>query len=81
MTNIFIIVVLLVVFFFIIQKYVVKQDDTKDYPYRSKGPVLKGPESAFFNALRAAVGEHGVVLAKVNMSNVVVPKDIKNKKQ
>ncbi|HCZ9712677.1 TPA: DUF2726 domain-containing protein [Vibrio parahaemolyticus] len=81
MTNIFIIVVLLVVFFFIIQKYVIKHDDTRDYPYRAKGPLLRGQEGAFFNALRAAVGEHAVVFAKVNMSILVAPKDIKNKKQ
>lgn len=81
MTNIFIIVVLLVVFFIIIQKYVIKHDDTRDYPYRAKGPLLRGQEGAFFNALRAAVGEHAVVFAKVNMSTLVAPKDIKNKKQ
>lgn len=51
MTNIFIIVVLLVVFFIIIQKYVIKHDDTRDYPYRAKGPLLRGQEGAFFNAL------------------------------
>lgn len=36
---------------------------------------------AFFNALKTAVGEHGVVFAKVNMSNVVAPRDINSKKQ
>ena len=81
MTNIFIIVVLLVVFFFIIQKYVIKNDDTRDFPYRSKGPLLKGQEGAFFNALRAAVGDHAVVFAKVNMATLIAPKEIKNKKQ
>ncbi len=81
MTNIFIIVVLLVVFFFIIQKYVFKHDDTRDYPYRSKGSLLRGQEGAFFNALRAAVGDHAVVFTKVNMSSLVMPKEIKNKKQ
>lgn len=81
MTNIFIIVALLVVFFLIIQKYVIKHDDTRDYPYRAKGALLKGQEGAFFNALRTAVGEHAVVFAKVNMSSVVAPKEMKNKKQ
>ncbi|MCF7481528.1 DUF2726 domain-containing protein [Vibrio sp. J1-1] len=81
MTNIFIIVVLLVVFFFIIQKYVLKHDDNRDYPYRSKGALLRGQEGAFFNALRAAVGEHAVVFTKVNMSSLVAPTEIKNKKQ
>lgn len=79
MTNIFIIVVLLVVFFFIIQKYVIKNDDTRDFPYRSKGPLLKGQEGAFFNALRAAVGDHAVVFAKVNMATLIAPKEVKNK--
>ncbi|MCG9699600.1 DUF2726 domain-containing protein [Vibrio natriegens] len=81
MTNIFIIVVLLVVFFFIIQKYVLKHDDTRDYSYRSKGALLRGQEAAFFNALRTAVGEHAVIFSKVNMSSLVAPKDIKNKRQ
>ncbi|HHF3026762.1 TPA: DUF2726 domain-containing protein [Vibrio diabolicus] len=81
MTNIFIIVVLLVLFFFVIQKYVIKHDDARDYPYRPKGPLLRGQESAFYNALRAAVGEHAVVFAKVNMSSLVTPKESKNKKQ
>lgn len=81
MTNIFIIVALLILFFFIIQKYVVKQDDSKDYAYRVKGPVLRSQEVAFFNALKTAVGEHGVVFSKVNMSSVIAPRDIVSKKQ
>lgn len=81
MTNIFIIVALLILFFFIIQKYVVKQDDSKDYVYRVKGPVLRSQEVAFFNALKTAVGDHGVVFSKVNMSSVIAPRDIVSKKQ
>ncbi|KGK14845.1 DUF2726 domain-containing protein [Vibrio navarrensis] len=81
MTNIFIIVALLILFFFIIQKYVVKQDNSKDYAYRVKGPVLRSQEVAFFNALKTAVGEHGVVFSKVNMSSVIAPRDIVSKKQ
>ncbi|MBG0756160.1 DUF2726 domain-containing protein [Vibrio cidicii] len=81
MTNIFIIVALLILFFFIIQKYVVKQDDSKDYAYRVKGPMLRSQEVAFFNALKTAVGEHGVVFSKVNMSSVIAPRDIVSKKQ
>ncbi|EJK2113465.1 hypothetical protein BOO29_08270 [Vibrio navarrensis] len=81
MTNIFIIVALLILFFFIIQKYVVKQDNSKDYSYRVKGPVLRSQEVAFFNALKTAVGEHGVVFSKVNMSSVIAPRDIVSKKQ
>lgn len=37
-------------------------------------------ESAFFNALVSAVGDHGVVLAKVNMTNVITPSKVANKK-
>ncbi|MBH9738890.1 DUF2726 domain-containing protein [Vibrio navarrensis] len=81
MTNIFIIVALLILFFFIIQKYVVKQDNSKDYAYRVKGPVLRSQEVAFFNALKTAVGDHGVVFSKVNMSSVIAPRDIVSKKQ
>ncbi|MDF2154672.1 DUF2726 domain-containing protein [Vibrio sp. CAU 1672] len=81
MTEIFIIVVLLVAFFVVIQKYVIKHDDTRDYPYRCKGALLRGQEGAFYNALRAAVGDHAVVFAKVNMSNLVAPREVKNKKQ
>ena len=81
MTNIFIIVVLLVVFFIVIQKYVLKHDDKRDYPYRMKGPLLNAQESIFYNALTAAVDEHAVVFAKVNMSTLITPKEIKNKKQ
>lgn len=81
MTNIFIIVALLVVFFIIIQKTVIRHDDTRDYAYKRKGPVLNPAESTFYNALKAAVGEHGVVLTKVSMAHVVTPANVKNKKQ
>lgn len=81
MTNIFIIVALLVLFFVFIQKYVIKHDDTKDYAYKKKGALLNMSESAFHNALKSAVGEHGVVLAKVSMANVVTPAANLNKKQ
>lgn len=81
MTNIFIIVALLVVFFVVIQKYVIRHDDTKDYAYKRKGPVLNIAESTFYNALKTAVGEHGVVLTKVSMAHVVTPAKLQNKKQ
>jgi ssDNA-binding Zn-finger/Zn-ribbon topoisomerase 1 len=81
MTNIFIIVALLVLFFVFIQKYVIKHDDTKDYAYKKKGALLNMSEGAFHNALKSAVGEHGVVLAKVSMANVVTPAANLNKKQ
>jgi ssDNA-binding Zn-finger/Zn-ribbon topoisomerase 1 len=38
-------------------------------------------ESAFYNALKTAVGDHGVVLAKVNMANLVAPTKTNNKKE
>lgn len=81
MTNIFIIVALLVLFFYFIQKALVRQDEGKDFSYKSKGPVLNMSESAFYNALRAAVGEHAVVMAKVSMVSVLTPAKTKNKKQ
>ncbi|WP_136487518.1 DUF2726 domain-containing protein [Vibrio sp. H11] len=81
MTNIFIIVALLVVFFVVIQKYVIRHDDSKSYAYRRKGPVLTSAESTFYHALTAAVGEHGIVLTKVSMTQVVTPSKGLNKKQ
>ncbi len=81
MTNIFIVVALLVLFFYFIQKTLSRQDESKEYSYKSKGPVLNMNEGAFYNALRTAVGDHGVVMAKVNISNVITPKKTKNKKQ
>ncbi|NGZ13413.1 DUF2726 domain-containing protein [Vibrio aestuarianus] len=81
MTNIFIIVALLVIFFIFIQKYVIKHDDTKDYSYKRKSALLNASESTFYNALKSAVGDHAVVLAKVCMSNMVSPSAKLNKKQ
>lgn len=81
MTNIFIIVALLVLFFYVIQKTVSRQDESKDFAYKKKGPVLNLAEGAFYNALRAAVGDHGVVLTKVNMTSLVTPTKTRNKKQ
>lgn len=81
MTNIFIIVALLVVFFVFIQKYVIRQESSKEYTYKKKGVLLNASESTFYHALRAAVGDHGVVLAKVNMANVIAPGKLKKKSQ
>ncbi len=81
MTNIFIVVAILVLFFYIIQKTVTRRDETKDFAYKTKGSVLNMSESAFYNALRTAVGDHGVVLAKVNMTNLIAPTKTNNKKQ
>ncbi len=48
-------------------------------PIKKKGPLLDMKESAFFNALVSAVRDHGVVLAKVNMTNVITPSKDANK--
>ncbi len=42
---------------------------------------MSASESTFYHALKSAVGEHGVVLAKVNMSNVIAPGRLKKKNQ
>ncbi|MGF1720845.1 DUF2726 domain-containing protein [Vibrio kyushuensis] len=73
MENIFIIVVLLVLFFVFVQKRLVKDESIKDSAYKRKGPLLNSQETAVYNALTSAVGEHGVVMAKVNLSNVLSP--------
>ncbi|MGV2987223.1 DUF2726 domain-containing protein [Vibrio sp. E150_011] len=81
MIEIFLVLAMLVGLFFVAQKYFVKQEDTKTYRYKTKGPILSTPQTAFYNALREAVGEHGLILTKVNLSNVVVPTQTANKKQ
>ncbi|GEM75391.1 DUF2726 domain-containing protein [Vibrio sagamiensis] len=80
MTNILVVVIILVVFFLVVQKFLVKHDDTS-FTYCLKGALLKGQESVFYNALNAAVGDHAVVFAKVNMATLIAPKDTRNKKQ
>lgn len=73
MESVFIVVGILVIFFVVVQKRYLKQDELKDCAYKKKGPLLLGQESAFYNALIAAVGQHGVVMSKVNLSNVITP--------
>lgn len=73
MESVFIVVAILVIFFVIVQKRFLKQDELKDNHYKRKGPLLNAHESAFYNALITAVGQHGVVMSKVNMSNVLAP--------
>lgn len=80
MESIVIIFVLLVIFFIFAQKKLVKQDTLKESSFKKKGPLLNLKEGAFFNALRTAVGDNGVVMAKVNMTTVIGP-EAKNKKQ
>ena len=81
MLEIFIVLAVLVGFIFVAIKVFVKQEDTKTYQYKIKGPVLSAAQTAFYNALKEAVGEHGVILTKVNMSSVVTPQQGTNKKQ
>ncbi|WP_367989017.1 DUF2726 domain-containing protein [Vibrio sp. NTOU-M3] len=80
MESIFIVVLLLIVFFWFIQNRYLKQDELKDASYKKKGPLLTMKESAFLNALISAIGEHGVVMAKVNMTTVVTPLETNKKK-
>ncbi|WP_159656390.1 DUF2726 domain-containing protein [Vibrio atypicus] len=80
MESVFIVVAILVVFFFVVQQRYLKQDELKDSAYKKKGPLLNMQESAFYNALVTAVGQHGIVLAKVNMTHVATPLST-NKKQ
>ncbi|NLS14086.1 DUF2726 domain-containing protein [Vibrio sp. SM6] len=81
MTNIFLIVAVLVVLFWLIQKFIIKPNKTIEFHYRQKGAMLNAQEVAFFNALKEAVGNHGVVFAKVNIANVLAPRNIKSQKQ
>lgn len=73
MESVFIVVAILVVFFVVVQRRYLKQDELKDSAYKKKGPLLNTKETAFYNALIAAVGQHGVVMSKVNLSNVITP--------
>lgn len=73
MESVFIVVAILVIFFVIVQKRYLKQDELKNSAYKKKGPLLTSQESAFYNALITAVGQHGVVMSKVNLSNVIAP--------
>ncbi|MEF1291045.1 DUF2726 domain-containing protein [Vibrio sp. M260118] len=73
MESVFIVVAILVIFFVVIQKRYLKQDELKDSSYKKKGALLNAKESAFYNALIAAVGQHGVVMSKVSLANVIVP--------
>lgn len=73
MESVFIVVAILVLFFVFVQKRYLKQDELKDSSYKKKGPLLNQQESAFYNALITAVGQHGVVMSKVNLTTVLTP--------
>ncbi|MDP5253462.1 MULTISPECIES: DUF2726 domain-containing protein [unclassified Vibrio] len=81
MVNIFIVLIVLVGFFFLIQRYVLKTEEDGSHRYRLNKAILNPNEVAFLNALKAAVGEQAVILAKVNMLNVVNANETANKKQ
>ncbi len=81
MTNIFIVVIALVVFFLMVQKYLVKPNKDEDFEYRRKKSALTNAETAFFNALKTALGDKGVALAKPNMTTVLTPAPTKTKKK
>jgi hypothetical protein len=80
MTNIFILIVLLVLFFFFAQKYRMREDYNKEYQYKKRGALLSAAETNFYHALTQAVGEHGIVFCKTSMSNLLIPSNIKSKK-
>ncbi|WP_428775283.1 DUF2726 domain-containing protein [Vibrio sp.] len=80
MESIFVIVLLLVVFFIFVQKRLIKPDTLKESEYKVKGALLNMKEGAFYNALNEAVGQHGVVMPKVAMSQILAPV-AKDKKQ
>lgn len=80
MESVFIVVAILVVFFVVVQQRYLKQDELKDSAYKKKGPLLNMQESAFYNALVTAVGQHGIVFSKVNLANVIAPMATEKKK-
>ncbi|MDN3609895.1 DUF2726 domain-containing protein [Vibrio ostreicida] len=73
MESVIIVGVLLALFFLFVQKRYLRQEELKDSVFKQKGPLINMQETAFYNALVAAVGQHGVVMVKVNMTNVVAP--------
>ncbi|WP_260258395.1 DUF2726 domain-containing protein [Vibrio intestinalis] len=73
MEYIAIIVVVFVAFYLYVQKKYLTQDELKDSAYKKKGALLNSKESAFYNALTTAVGDHGVVMSKVSMAKVITP--------
>ncbi|GAB2661657.1 DUF2726 domain-containing protein [Vibrio panuliri] len=80
MEYVAIVVVLFVAFYLFIHQRYLKQDGLKDSAYKKKGSLLNSKESAFYNALIAAVGQQAVVMSKVTMTKVIAPK-AKDKKQ
>ncbi|WP_194435119.1 DUF2726 domain-containing protein [Vibrio fluminensis] len=74
MEYVAILVIIFVAFYFFVHQRYLKQDTLKDSAYKKKGPLLNSKESAFYNALMAAVGQQGVVMSKVTMTKVITPK-------
>ncbi|MCJ2376465.1 DUF2726 domain-containing protein [Vibrio sp. ZSDZ34] len=81
MIEIFIIVIALIGLFYVSQRYLFTQENTRNYEFKIKGPILNSPQTAFFNALKEAVSDQGIILCRVNMSSVITPEKITNKKQ
>ena len=80
MESVFVVVGLLVLFFFFVQKRYAKQDELKDSHYKKKGALLNMKETAFYNALLSAVGQHGIIMSKVSMTSVIAPLETNKKK-
>ncbi|MGL6315166.1 DUF2726 domain-containing protein [Vibrio sp. WXL103] len=79
-SNIFVVLLVLVVFFFLIQKRFNRSEQLKDSRYKRRPTLLTNQESTFLHTLQEAVGTHGVIMAKVAISQVVAP-IATNKKQ
>ncbi|OLQ91036.1 hypothetical protein BIY21_13765 [Vibrio ponticus] len=74
MEYVAILVILFVAFYLFVHQRYLKQDTLKDSAFKKKGPLLNSKESAFYNALIAAVGQQGIVMSKVTMTKVITPK-------
>ncbi|WP_070971366.1 DUF2726 domain-containing protein [Vibrio sonorensis] len=80
MESVIIVLLLLIGFFFVVHQRYGQQEVLKDSDYKKKGALLNAQESIFYQALLSALGQNGVVLCKVNMSNVLAPVSTNKKK-
>ncbi|MDN3679228.1 DUF2726 domain-containing protein [Vibrio tapetis subsp. quintayensis] len=81
MESVAILLIVLVAFFMMYMRYFAKNYEPITYPYKKVGRLLSQSESAFYNALIAAVDNKAVVFSKVHMADVVTPPVGKNKKR
>lgn len=79
MENILILFALLAVLFFVVNKKYNKNVSYKECTYKKSRALLNSNESVFYNGLVAAVGEQGIVLAKVSMTKVLAPESTDKK--